>query len=61
MEVNLFKSFAKGQKSIKAESNECVIYTRVSGAKQMDGLSLETQLNGTNAYSKKCNLLVYFK
>ena len=58
MEVNLFKSFAKGQKSTKAESNECVIYTRVSGAKQMDGLSLETQLNGTNAYSKKCNLLV---
>jgi site-specific DNA recombinase len=58
METNLFKSFAKGAKNIKAESNECVIYTRVSGAKQMDGLSLETQLNGTNAYSKKSNLLV---
>ena len=58
MEPNLFKSFAKGAKSITKENNNCVIYTRVSGAKQMDGLSLETQLNGTNAYSQKNNLLV---
>ena len=58
MEANLFKSFGKGTKNIRTETNECVIYTRVSGAKQMDGMSLETQLNGTNAYSKKNNLLV---
>jgi site-specific DNA recombinase len=58
MEPNLFKSFANGAKNIKEENNNCVIYTRVSGAKQMDGLSLETQLNGTNAYSQKNNLLV---
>ena len=58
MESNLFKSFSKGAKNIIIDSKECVIYTRVSGAKQMDGLSLETQLNGTNAYSKKNNLLV---
>ena len=58
MEPNLFKSFGKGTKNIRTETNECVIYTRVSGAKQMDGMSLETQLNGTNAYSKKNNLLV---
>jgi site-specific DNA recombinase len=58
MENNLFKVFAKGSKNTRIESNECVIYTRVSGAKQMDGMSLETQLNGTNAYAKKCKLLV---
>ena len=55
---NLFDSFAKGAKNIKEENNNCVIYTRVSGVKQMDGLSLETQLKGTNAYSQKNNLLV---
>lgn len=55
---SLFKVFAKGSKNIRLESNECVIYTRVSGAKQMDGMSLETQLNGTNAYAKKHKLLI---
>ncbi len=58
MNNNLFKTFAKGTKNIRVDSNECVIYTRVSGAKQMDGMSLETQLNGTNAYAKKFHLVV---
>jgi len=58
METNLFTSFGKGKKNIRTETNECVIYTRVSGAKQMDGLSLETQLKGTDAHAKKHNLLV---
>lgn len=52
----LFKSFSKGKKNIRFENDDCVIYTRVSGAKQMDGLSLETQLKGTQEYAKRNKL-----
>lgn len=50
---NYFKNFARGKKSIHIITDECVSYTRVSGAKQMDGLSLEVQLNGINDYAIK--------
>lgn len=53
---NYFKNFSKGKKTINAITNECVIYTRVSSAKQMDGLSLEVQLKGTTEYSEKHKL-----
>jgi site-specific DNA recombinase len=52
----LFKSFSKGKKDIRFENDDCVIYTRVSGAKQMDGLSLETQLKGTQEHAKRNKL-----
>ena len=54
----LFKSFSKGKKNIRFENDDCVIYTRVSGAKQMDGLSLETQLKGNEEYAKRHKLIV---
>jgi site-specific DNA recombinase len=54
----LFKNFSKGKKTIRFENDDCVIYTRVSGAKQMDGLSLETQLKGTQEYAKRNKLLI---
>jgi site-specific DNA recombinase len=54
----LFKSFSKGKKKILFENDDCVIYTRVSGAKQMDGLSLETQLKGNQEYAKRHNLVI---
>jgi DNA invertase Pin-like site-specific DNA recombinase len=54
----LFKSFAKGKKTLQLLSDDCVVYTRVSGAKQMDGLSLETQLKGVLEYAKRNKLLV---
>lgn len=54
----LFKSFSKGKKNIRFENDDCVIYTRVSGAKQMDGLSLETQLKGTQEYANKNKLVI---
>jgi site-specific DNA recombinase len=53
-----FKSFAKGKKDIIFCSDDCIIYTRVSGAKQMDGLSLETQLKGTQAYAQRNKLII---
>lgn len=53
---NLFKTFAKGQKAMQTISNEIVVYTRVSGKKQMDGLSLEVQLKGCTEYSEKHKL-----
>ena len=52
-----FKHFAKGKKKISVITNDCVIYTRVSGIKQMDGLSLETQLKGTNEHAKRFKLI----
>lgn len=58
MENILFKNFAKGQKEVLNNSNECVIYTRVSGAKQMDGLSLEVQIKAANEYVEKQKLIV---
>lgn len=58
METNhLFKAFGKGKKQTRTETNECVVYTRVSGAKQMDGLSLEVQLKGTKEYVDKHKLI----
>lgn len=58
MEINYFKNFGKGKKRIQTETDECVIYTRVSSAKQMDGLSLEVQLKGTNEFAEKYKLTV---
>lgn len=58
MEANYFKVFGKGQKSSSTETNECVIYTRVSSAKQMDGLSLEVQIKASLEYVKKYKLIV---
>lgn len=54
----LFKNFSKGKKTIRFENDDCVIYTRVSGAKQMDGLSLETQLKGNEEYAKRNKLTI---
>ncbi len=54
----LFKTFAKGKKLFQVITDDCVIYTRVSGAKQMDGLSLETQLKGTQEYAKRHKLII---
>ncbi len=58
METNHFKNFGRGKKQISSETNECVIYTRVSGAKQMDGLSLEVQIKAANEYVEKHKLNV---
>lgn len=58
MENNFFKPFGKGQKQITIDNNETVIYTRVSSAKQMDGLSLDVQLKATNEYAEKYKLCV---
>jgi site-specific DNA recombinase len=55
---NYFKNFGKGKKTIQIITDECVGYTRVSGAKQMDGLSLEVQLNGINEYAQKQKLKI---
>lgn len=57
IDENLFKRFAKGEKKLSAITNDCVIYTRVSSSKQMDNLSLETQLKGTNEYAKRFKLI----
>lgn len=57
METNhLFKIFGKGKKQSRVETNECVVYTRVSGAKQLDGLSLDVQLKAAKEYIEKYNL-----
>jgi DNA invertase Pin-like site-specific DNA recombinase len=53
----LFRYFAKGENKINAITNDCVIYTRVSSSKQMDNLSLETQLKGTNEHAKRFKLI----
>ncbi|MDP1800432.1 MAG: recombinase family protein [Bacteroidota bacterium] len=59
METNhLFKIFGKGKKTTRIETNECVVYTRVSSAKQMDGLSLEVQMKGANEYAERHKLIV---
>jgi len=58
METNHFKIFGRGKKQILSETNECVIYTRVSGAKQMDGLSLEVQIKAAKEYVEKNKLIV---
>lgn len=53
---NLFKTFGRGSKQIRKETNECVVYTRVSGAKQLDGLSLEVQIKAAKEYIEKHKL-----
>lgn len=59
METNhLFKIFGKGKKQSRIETNECVVYTRVSSAKQMDGLSLEVQIKAAKEYIEKHKLNV---
>ncbi|MBA3705105.1 MAG: recombinase family protein [Bacteroidetes bacterium] len=59
METNhLFKTFGKGSKLTRIETNECVVYTRVSSAKQMDGLSLDVQMKGANEYAERHKLIV---
>lgn len=52
-QYNPFTQFAKGQSFNKAKTNDCVIYTRVSDIKQMDNLSLETQLKYSNQYAQQ--------
>jgi DNA invertase Pin-like site-specific DNA recombinase len=58
METNhQFKMFGKGKKQSRTETNECVVYTRVSSAKQMDGLSLDVQLKAAKEYVEKHKLI----
>ena len=58
-----FQSFAKGKKSLKAKTGNCVIYTRVSTKEQADNnLSLETQKKACEQYAVKSGfqILGYF-
>ncbi|HXB41694.1 MAG TPA: recombinase family protein [Bacteroidia bacterium] len=55
---NLFKSFGKGKKLTRTETNDCVVYTRVSSAKQMDGLSLDVQIKAAHEYVDKHKLVL---
>lgn len=56
--ANPFLLFAKGQGQVSVKTTNCVIYTRVSSLKQMDNLSLETQLKYTEQYAKQKGLTV---
>ena len=58
METNQFITFGRGQKQIATQTDDCVIYTRVSRAIQMDGLSLEVQLKAARDYVEKHKLVV---
>ncbi|MBX3164831.1 MAG: recombinase family protein [Bacteroidetes bacterium] len=49
----LFEQFAKGKTQLQKRSNNCVIYTRVSGKEQELGYSLETQRKTCEDYAKK--------
>lgn len=53
-DLTLFHSFARGgQKNIvQIGSKRCVIYTRVSTSRQMEGLSIEVQLKANSAYAE---------
>lgn len=53
---NLFKPFAKGKKTIQIITNCCVTYTRVSDAKQLDGLSLDVQIKAATEYAHRHKL-----
>lgn len=55
---NPFVHFAKGQPLYKSQTNNCVIYTRVSDIKQMDNLSLETQLKYSRQYAEQKGWIV---
>ena len=53
-EVFELKNFAKGKKeNKKAESGNALIYTRVSSSEQVDGQSLEVQLEKCREYAAK--------
>ena len=54
-----FQSFAKRNKKIIAKNNKAVIYTRVSGAKQVENTSLETQKKECTQYALNNNLEIY--
>jgi len=54
---NFFKQFGKGNKQTRKETNECVVYTRVSSARQMDGLSLDVQMKAAKEYVEKYKLI----
>lgn len=58
MESDIFKLFGKGSKKIDTSSSNCVIYTRVSGKKQMKGMSLETQYEYVTQCAKERNLTI---
>lgn len=54
--LDKFSSFAKGQSSEKATTNNCVIYTRVSTKEQADNnMSLTTQKKSCELYALKHN------
>lgn len=56
-ELDIFNQFAKNSdKAIRANGNNCLIYTRVSTKKQEEGYSLEIQLEATQSYAQKHNL-----
>lgn len=54
-DLSLFKPFAKTPRTTvrRGLSNLCVIYTRVSTLRQMDGLSIEVQLKANSSYAEK--------
>src|ERR1700735_3685126 len=57
-QLEVFKTFAKGEKTTIAKGTNCVIYTRVSSADQTHNLSLETQLKACLEYAQRRGLSV---
>ena len=58
-ELDIFQQFAKtGKQKIRAGKTQAVIYTRVSSKIQLDGASLEVQLEFCDNYAKRKNLVV---
>jgi site-specific DNA recombinase len=61
--ATVFAQFAKGGKSVRVKSSNCVIYTRVSTKEQADNnMSLETQKKACESYAEKnaFRILGYF-
>ena len=61
--VSVFQSFApKNEKLLRKQRNGCLIYTRVSSKEQMEGASLETQMNFCHllAQKKGYNIIEHF-
>lgn len=61
--VSVFQSFApKSEKLSRKQRNGCLIYTRVSSKEQMEGASLETQMNFCHllAQKKGLNIIEHF-
>lgn len=56
--LDLFKSFAAEDKSIKVEGTNAVIYTRVSHVSQEDNTSLESQMKYCEQFAKRKGLTV---